>query len=394
MYYLEKIFKLIKPLIELLAFFIYYCFDALVISCKQVSPRSILIIRLDGLGDYILFRNYLRVLRESEKYKNYTVTFLGNEVFKDLAEELDKQYIDKFLWINIKKYSFNFFYRLKKLREISSTGYEILIHPTFSRDFFYSELIVKKIFAKEKIGSIGDLSNLRVWQKKISDRYYTNLLPARKEIMFEFFRNKEFFENLLETKINIKKPLINLKNKVKPFNPSTKYAILFIGAGLKSKKWNVRNFAEVGKYLKQRYGYEIILCGSKNEISDEKKFKTYFHENYINLVGKTSLMDLLDVINHGDLILSNDTGIVHLAVAMEKKNIFVIFQGNHFGRFIPYPSEIACGFYPIYHPEIKKNIDDYNKLANNYGFVSSLNINEITVEMVKNELDKVLSSDG
>jgi len=44
----------------------------------------------------------------------------------------------------------------------------------------------------------------------------------------------------------------------------------------------------------------------------------------------------------------------------------------------------------IYHPEIEKNMGDYKKLSNSYGFGSSLNINEISFERVKNKIDGVL----
>ena len=67
----------------------------------------------------------------------------------------------------------NFFYRYKKLKEITSQGYEIIISPTFSRALFFEDTIVKLVSAREKIGSKGNTSNMTVKQKKIGDREYT-----------------------------------------------------------------------------------------------------------------------------------------------------------------------------------------------------------------------------
>jgi len=80
-------------------------------------------------------------------------------------------------------------YRYIKISKIVARGYEIAIQPTYSRDY-YGDNIVKFVKAKEKIGSVGDLSNIKKWQKNISDRYYTKLLFAKSGIMFEFYRNK------------------------------------------------------------------------------------------------------------------------------------------------------------------------------------------------------------
>jgi len=180
--------------------------------------------------------------------------------------------------------------------------------------------------------------------------------------MFEFYRNKDFFENLLNEKIDLQKPFIKLEPKKLNFELPKSYAILFIGASAKFRKWDIQNFAKVGEFLKENYGYDIVLCGAPSDKEDAKEFKKYAKYDYIDLVGKTSLVDLL----------------------------YVIYNGNHFGRFIPYPKEIAPNYYPIYHPEIEKNLDDYKKLSNSYGYGSKLNINEISVEAVKNKLKEVL----
>ena len=101
--------------------------------------------------------------------------------------------------------------------------------------------------------------------KKISDKYYTVLIPAKNEIMFEFSRNKEFFEKLLGEEIKISKPYIKIP---KSYNfslklPDSNYALLFISAFLKIRKWNIKNFAELAKWIKSNLSYEIVLCGGK-----------------------------------------------------------------------------------------------------------------------------------
>lgn len=382
---------MISKLKTALKLIIYYLIDLLIKPSKEIKPKSLLLIRLDAIGDYILFRNYIEVLKKNEKYKDYSITLLGNSVWKSLSEELDSEYIDEFIWIDRNKFSKNFVYRYKKLKEIISKGYEIVLAPVYSREFFFTDNIVKLIYAKEKIGSIGDLSNIKKWQKKISDKYYTTLIPAKDEIIFEFIRNKEFFENLLKIKLDIKKPTIKLKDKSLPFDLPSRYAILFIGASANYRKWNIQGFAKVGTWLKERYGYEIVLCGGPSDKNDAVEFRKYFYGEYLDLVGKTSLVELLHVIYNGNLMISNETSAPHFAVALEMTNVFVIYNGNHYGRFTPYPKEVSENYHVIYHPEIEKDLDDYKKLSNIYGYVSRLDINEISVDMVIHKIQEVLN---
>ena len=140
----------------------------------------------------------------------------------------------------------------------------------------------------------------------------------------------------------------------------------------------------------EKYGYEIVLCGASSDTDDAFKFRKYFSGEYIDLVGKTSLIDLLYVIYNGNLMIANETSAPHLAVALEMTNVFVISNGNHYGRFTPYPEKVSENYHVIYHPEIEKDLDDYKKLSNSYGFGSELDINEISVEAVKNKIKGVL----
>ena len=347
------------------------------------DKKKILFIRLDAIGDYILFSNFIEIIRKSDKYKDYKITLLGNEVWKEIAEEFDGKFIDNFIWLNRKKFNKNFIYRYQKFKEIVSNGYEIVINPRYSREFYYDDSIVEASIAKRKIGSEGDLSNIEPWQKKIGDSYYTKLIPAKKEIMFEFYRNKEFFEGFLGETIDINRPHIDIDiNKISAtFNLPDKFATLYIGASNAYRKWNYANFVEVALYLKERLNLDVVICGGEDDALYGEKIVNNV-KGAINLCGKTSLMDMIYIIKNSVLLISNETFAPHMAVALDIKNIFVISNGNHFGRFVSYPKEICANYHVIYHPDIEKKLEDYKKLSNSYGYGSSLDINEITAKSV------------
>jgi ADP-heptose:LPS heptosyltransferase len=377
-----------------LNFVVYYVINLFIRPSKEVKKHSILFVRLDAIGDYILVRNFIEIIRNSEKYKNYQITLVGNIAWKKLALELDYEYIDNFIWLDRCKFSKNIIYRYQMLKKITSQGYQIALNSTYSREFYFGDNIIKLLNSEVKIGSAGDVSNIKKWQKNISDKYYNELIDVKDGIMFEFNRNKEFFEVFLDTNLIITKPSIALVKKKLSLELSKKYAVLFIGSSARFRKWEVKNFVKVGDFLRDKYDYKIVLCGGAVDMVDAKRFKDLARYEYIDLVGKTSLMDLLYIISGGGLMVSNETSAPHFAVALEAENIFIVSNGNHFGRFTPYPKDMSQEYHPIYHSNLNEYLRNYTELSKNYGNGSRLNISSVGVGQVIEKIDRVLSAKG
>lgn len=368
---------------------INYFLSFIIFKSKYTTKKTILLVRLDGIGDYVLFRNFIKILKNSKQYKDYKITLIGNIAWKSISEKIDIEYIDNFIWLDVNKFNNNFFYRYKNIKEISCKGYELVLNPVYSRDF-YTDIFVKQIKSHKKIGSSGDLSNIKSWQKNISDCYYTELIPADNELMFEFYRNKEFFQTLLKEKLEIKKPFIEITNIKSPIILPKNYVVLFLGAGANFRKWSVKNFIEVSKFIQKIYELDIVVCGDYTDQESAKDFDFLFNRGILNLVGKTTLFDILNIINSAELLIANETSIPHFAVALDVKNILVISNGNHLGRFTPYPKELTDKYHVIYHPNIENNLSDYRKFFNNYGYGSQLNINDIEAKDVINKVNNIL----
>ena len=60
--------------------------------------KRVLIIRLDAIGDYILFRNVFRFIRNSRKYNDAEITLFGNPAWRQIAETYDADCADHWIW--------------------------------------------------------------------------------------------------------------------------------------------------------------------------------------------------------------------------------------------------------------------------------------------------------
>lgn len=340
--------------------------------------KRLLIIRLDAIGDYILFRNFIKILATHRKYKEYKIDMLCHKSWYELSRELDKKYINNFFSFDKEKYISDNWYKISLENRLNLQKYNILLHPTYSRTFLIDTLI-SKINAKVKIGNSGDLSNISFKDKNISDKYYTRLIESEDDYLFEFNRNKIFFEKLLNKNLKINKTSIKYKNLIKL--PFSNYIVFVISASVSKRKWCILNYVALAKRL-YNLGYKIVVCGGFSELIEAKEFKSIFGNSFINLVGKTSLIDILSVLYYSEIVISNDTGLAHISIAL-KKQTYIISNGNHFGRFVPYPeyfnNYVQCFFPFKYHENKIYFLGKYYK-------GSDLDINEIKIDKIFNSL--------
>jgi ADP-heptose:LPS heptosyltransferase len=344
------------------------------------KKNTLLILRLDSIGDYILFRNFIQVIKESGKYKNYKITLCGNSWWKDLSESLEANYIDEFIWVDYVKMN-DVNYRFRIFNQVHSRGFELLIHPTYSRDVI-SDSVVKNSGAKSKIGYDGDLVNLTADQKKKNDPAYSYLVPSESEFKFEFYRNRFFFEHILPDHIDLKKPQIKWslvkENKI----------IVFPGAKDAFRRWSPLNFAALCDTLKTDFpDDEFVICGSEQDDIFANAIIENSKNKFLNYTGKLTLTELLDMLSQAKLIITNDSGPFHIAVALNKK-VLCISNGNNYGRFTPYPKEMNTSGAVIFPAELLRINSESERLDQFCRHGSLLDINSIEVSVVHDMIKK------
>ncbi|MFH1415989.1 MAG: glycosyltransferase family 9 protein, partial [Elusimicrobiota bacterium] len=106
------------------------------------------------------------------------------------------------------------------------------------------------------------------------------------------------------------------------------------GAGLPSRRWPVERFIEIIDYLIKKKCYNIILSGSINEKIIGDIIAKEFPGKINNLSGKTSLMKIAGIISKSKLLITNDTGILHIGAALNAPMIAIMGPGD-FIRYDP-----------------------------------------------------------
>ena len=107
-----------------------------------------------------------------------------------------------------------------------------------------------------------------------------------------------------ETKIENKKKLLGI-------NPGASYG--------SAKRWYPKEFAKVASSLSN--DFDVVIFGGSNEKEIAKDIESCLIEhdilNYQNLAGKTSIEELIKQISKLDLLITGDSGPMHLAAAFQ-----------------------------------------------------------------------------
>lgn len=97
------------------------------------------------------------------------------------------------------------------------------------------------------------------------------------------------------------------------------------GASREDRRWNPRNFAKVGDALAKNMNAKIALFGSASEKQLGDEIESAMTTPVINLMGKTSLPELVAWVKRVDLLVTNDTGTMHICAAVGTPIVALFF---------------------------------------------------------------------
>ena len=106
-------------------------------------------------------------------------------------------------------------------------------------------------------------------------------------------------------------------------------AIICPSASKAERNWTVEGYAAIADHLAKR-GFTVALCGGPTALEQRlvKKIMTMSECAMVDLVGKTTLKQLLAVIKIAHLVIAPDTGPLHMAVTVNTPAIGLYAHSN------------------------------------------------------------------
>ncbi len=306
--------------------------------------KNVLIINLTRMGDLVQTTPVLRGLKE--KYPGAKITLLVNSVFSEICDFIPD--FDRLIILELEKVLCGsndgklietYSYVKNILETINSTTYDLVINFTHTPP---SSILMSLINAKEKRGiSIdeeGYTIKLHPWI-----RYFFNLLPGRNYNPFHLCdvylmtagvipQEKGLHLVVSEESRQWVQSLL-IRNDIKPEDLVIGFQL---GASSEDKRWPAFSFARLGERLVEEFNAKIILTGSAKEAEYGREFENACRNPVLNLIGRTDLKKLVAVLERCDLLVSNDTGPLHIATAVGTKTLDISLASVYFRETGPY----------------------------------------------------------
>ena len=106
------------------------------------------------------------------------------------------------------------------------------------------------------------------------------------------------------------------------------YVCVHPGSRKAERRWPAENFAALGDGL-AALGYQIILTGSQEERSLAEDVAGHMRAAAVNLAGKTTLGGIAALLATSRLLVSNDTGVSHVAAAVQAPSLILFSAADH-----------------------------------------------------------------
>ncbi|HEV7738688.1 MAG TPA: glycosyltransferase family 9 protein, partial [Chlamydiales bacterium] len=235
---------------------------------------------------------------------------MGNVTFRDIGEALDRSYVSEFIWIDPDAFDDDATYLLSIILKLKMRGFDVAINPIHARGTLYENMLFFS-GSKKIIGGTGDLPG----HSKFHDKDYDQLIPTPHHSQFEFFRNRAFFASLTgkEDHTAFALPF----NKSPHIDSSRINVVICPGAGGVTRQWPPSSFASlIGIMEKNNPGaFQFIIAGGPGDDRLAAEIKASVNFPLLDLAGKTSLIELIDLIGNCQLLISNESSPVHMAAA-------------------------------------------------------------------------------
>ncbi len=249
-----------------------------------------LVIRFSSIGDIVLTSPVVRMIKH--QVENAEVHFLTKEQFGFLVNEnpnIDKVHLLKKDWQSL-------------IEELKSENFDHIID-------LHNNLRTRRIKSALNIPAFTlDKLNIKKW---LLVNLKINKMPE-----------KHIVERYLDTL-----RLFDVKNDMQGLDYYTEvayegempkdYIALVIGGTYYTKQIPT----DVLEKMIPQLHLPVVLLGGKEDVAKSEVLEKRFPDSLINLCGKISLNQSAYVIKNANLVITSDTGLMHIAAAYKKKII-------------------------------------------------------------------------
>jgi len=278
-----------------------------------------------GIGDMVIFLPYIHAI--SKKF-NIPVSLLAKESSKanDILE--DDKHINNIITLDKGRDGLSGFFKLSN--ELKKRN--------FDKVFIFNSSLRYNLIAK--FAGIKSIHQYPLFRSK------DNIVHSA----------KIFTENAIGQVISTE-PNLKIKNIDNNYDKNFKHICLGISASGPTKRWGINNYIKLCEKLAKTKKCKFYLAGGKNDLDLINRFKNSDAGTNCESFEKLSIKETLPIIKNCDCYIGNDTGFMHLAVALGVKSL-ALFMDSPVMAYGKYSSRIV-----VVEPEGEKNTTAHDTMG-------------------------------
>ncbi len=349
----------------------------------RMGQAKLLVIRLDDIGDYLLFRNQLGEYKTSSRWRNQAVTLLGNASWKDIFTACDADRVDSVIWVDKNRYLIDAAYRWTVWTQLRAGGFTTVIAASRTRPLLLDDLCMRAAAPAHAIGSVNTYVH-DSWNHA-SDALYQELFQPADSRVHEFHFNGEFTKWACGACYTGRRPAIDLRS----FSPHPgSYIVCFVGANTRSKRWPLKRWLQFIKRYRRTCPDQAVIAGaSPAEVDVARTLQQ--RTGALSIAGQVSLRELIDWVAGARAVITNDTMAAHLGVSCNRPTL-IIANGVHHARFTDYEGAGIDGVATVYPDRFNRRRRRDAKIRLNYEDVVTADIHSIDARTVVERLVQLL----
>ncbi|HEY9880589.1 MAG TPA: glycosyltransferase family 9 protein [Leptolyngbyaceae cyanobacterium] len=293
--------------------------DALLPDCFPSSPfleaKNILVMRLDNIGDVLMTSPALRAIKENCPAAKLTLMASpGGALTEPLLPWVDEVLPWRVLWQDLGRLHFD-----------PEREWE-LIHTLKDRQFDAAIIFTSFKQSPHPAAWVCQMAGipLRVGESKEASATLTHSAPCTPDELHQVERNLHLIESVGYI---VKNRNLALAVPDSALVPSEPYLLLNPWTSCQSRTYDLERFAIASRQLSQLTGYPVVITGTEKEAPQAAPILNILGDCVINLMGKTTLSDLVALIAQAKLLLSNNTSTMHIADATQTPSV-ILFAGT------------------------------------------------------------------